>query len=223
MFIAISRFFDSLLQTSCRQHLAALSCGSRLRDYIPWSCDSHKICIFMFPRISGEQNNSSNGAVPDPLLWRGGATRLGLGLATFQIYSPLSSSRRGLWGFTYAICFWHVAKPCTHFYQFHHLLSLACPVNFLSCINDCIEDMAILQHWQIYSTDNAKVAELGKIFVISYTVRYRITTYTVHVCCVPLLVNSPCFPCSKTTGITRYVAAGVVTVRHTDAHTQNDP
>ena len=30
------------------------------------SCCGHKICIFMFPRISGEKNNSSNGAVPDP-------------------------------------------------------------------------------------------------------------------------------------------------------------
>ena len=30
------------------------------------SCCGHIICIFMFPRISGEKNNSSNDAVPDP-------------------------------------------------------------------------------------------------------------------------------------------------------------
>ena len=29
------------------------------------SCCSRKICIFMFPRISGEKN-SSNSAIPDP-------------------------------------------------------------------------------------------------------------------------------------------------------------
>ena len=44
---------------------------------ILWSCCGCKICIFMFPRISGEKNNSSNGAVPDPSsLWRGDATKL---------------------------------------------------------------------------------------------------------------------------------------------------
>ena len=37
-----------------------------VRACISWSCCGRKICIFMFPRISGEQNNSSNSAVPDP-------------------------------------------------------------------------------------------------------------------------------------------------------------
>ena len=43
--------------------------------YIPRSCHSHKICIFMFPRISGEKNNSSNGAVPDPSFFVKGLAR----------------------------------------------------------------------------------------------------------------------------------------------------
>ena len=43
--------------------------------YIPRSCRSHKICIFMFPRISGEKNNSSNGAVPDPSFFVKGLAR----------------------------------------------------------------------------------------------------------------------------------------------------
>ena len=44
---------------------------------ISQSCCGHKICIFMFPRISREKNNSSNSAIPDPSsLWRGSAVRL---------------------------------------------------------------------------------------------------------------------------------------------------
>ena len=43
--------------------------------YIPRSCRSHKICIFMFPRISGEKNNSSNDAVPDPSFFVKGLAR----------------------------------------------------------------------------------------------------------------------------------------------------
>ena len=39
------------------------------------TCCSQKICIFMFPRISGEKNNSSNGAIPDPPLCEGAAPR----------------------------------------------------------------------------------------------------------------------------------------------------
>ena len=41
------------------------------------SCCGCQICIFIFPRISGETNNSSNGTVPDrSSLWREGTARL---------------------------------------------------------------------------------------------------------------------------------------------------
>ena len=37
-----------------------------VRACISQSCCGRKISIFMYPRISGEKNYSSNGAVPDP-------------------------------------------------------------------------------------------------------------------------------------------------------------
>ena len=51
--------------TWCAQYLCQVSTAvvhaCILRSYY-----SHKICIFVFPRISWGKNNSSNGAVPDP-------------------------------------------------------------------------------------------------------------------------------------------------------------
>ena len=63
--------------------------------YIPRSCRSHKICIFMFPRISGEsgeKNNSSNDAVPDPSFFVKGLARETIGDLEGNWYS-----RVGLW------------------------------------------------------------------------------------------------------------------------------
>ena len=37
--------------------------------YTLWLYRSHKICIFMFPTISGEQNNACIGVRPDPSLF----------------------------------------------------------------------------------------------------------------------------------------------------------
>ena len=53
------------VQSLCVQQ-ATCAVARVVHAYIPRSCRSHKICIFMFSRISGEKNNSSNDAVPDP-------------------------------------------------------------------------------------------------------------------------------------------------------------
>ena len=61
--------------------------------------------------------------------------------------------------------------PAENFRQLHHLLSLAkiVSMNFLSCVNDRIDDMATFTALaKIYSTEyfcNTKVAGLGEIFV----------------------------------------------------------
>ena len=57
------------------QHAGQVCCARVVHAYVPRSCRSHKICIFMFPRISGEKNNSSNGAVPDPSFFVKGLAR----------------------------------------------------------------------------------------------------------------------------------------------------
>ena len=75
---------DTLLTTAQGLHAAHSMPMCQMSTVVVCTCISRsccgcKICIFMFPRISGEKNNSrrSNGAVSDPsCLWRGSTTRL---------------------------------------------------------------------------------------------------------------------------------------------------
>ena len=74
-----------------------------------------------------------------------------------------------------------------NFHQFHHLLSLVkfYHANFLSSINDCIEDMATFSCHigEIYSTNgfcNTKVAGLSEVLIQRKfpRIRYFVLLYT---------------------------------------------
>ena len=96
-------------------------CGSRLHIAVML-----RLCIFMFPRNSGEKNNWSNGAIPDPPL---GPTRLyfATSCATYVLHCTVRSQ--------VISCDVHVQ------YKWYHV-QVPCPYNmvtvvfnFLACAN----------------------------------------------------------------------------------------